>query len=99
MRGSESLKRNSSGLSIAALYAAERRAASSLLGPALLPGDVLPEQRHRGHRHLGRTVLHLARMRQIDQRVVFLVVNAVHHLLLPDKADALLEDFLATFAK
>jgi hypothetical protein len=37
-------------------------------------------------------------MRQIDQRVVFLVVDAVHHLLLPDQADALLEHLLAALA-
>src|SRR5690606_15316766 len=69
-----------------------------LLGLALLPDRILPEQRHRRHRHLGRAVLDLARMREIDQRVVRLVVDAVYHLLLPNQADALLEDLLATLA-
>ena len=38
-------------------------------------------------------------MRKVYQRVVLLVVDAVHDLLLPDQADALLEDFLAILAK
>src|SRR5690606_20627705 len=98
MRGSESLKRRS-GSFMPAPYARPQGAASGRhesLRLAVLPGHLLAEQRHRRDRHLRRAVLHLPRMGEIDERVVGLVVDAVHHLLLPDQADALLEDLFPT---
>src|SRR5690242_1629797 len=100
MRGSGSLRMRSSGRSMTRLYAGRNGPASAavpaepvgkLLRLALGPHHVLAVERHGRDRHLRRAVLHLARMREIDQRLVLLVVDAVHHLLLPDQAEALLE--------
>src|SRR5690606_16527536 len=76
-----------------------RPRAGKLLRLALLPDDLLPVERHRRHRHLGRAVLYLPGMRPIDERIVRPVVDAVHHLLLPDQADALLEYLLAALVE
>ena len=67
----------------------------SYLRRAVSPGDIGAVQRDHRDRHLPRAQLHLPRMREIDQRVVRLVVDPRHPEALPDQRTLRPEDVLA----